>query len=110
MAAPSPSSEPVADPAEDRTPDYLEVANSALLDIADLDVEKIMAAAPRRARSRRSRSSRSASGTRGRDTRPRPSGSASPTPTATAATAATTRSRDRCRTSRSDPAHGTASS
>lgn len=37
---------PVEDPAEDRTPDYLEVANSAVLEVATLDVDAVVAAAP----------------------------------------------------------------
>lgn len=37
---------PVEDPAEDRTPDYLEVANSAVLEVPALDVDAVVAAAP----------------------------------------------------------------
>ncbi|MFF3063968.1 DUF1524 domain-containing protein [Oerskovia sp. NPDC057915] len=37
---------PVEEPAEDRTPDYLEVANSAVLAVPTLDVDEVVAAAP----------------------------------------------------------------
>ncbi|WP_336706783.1 GmrSD restriction endonuclease domain-containing protein [Oerskovia sp. USHLN155] len=37
---------PVEEPAEDRTPDYLEVANSAVLEVQALDVDAVVAAAP----------------------------------------------------------------
>lgn len=37
---------PVVDPPEDRTPDYVEVANSAVLDVASLKVDAVVAAAP----------------------------------------------------------------
>ncbi|MFD6165132.1 DUF1524 domain-containing protein [Oerskovia sp. NPDC060287] len=46
VARPSTAPVPVEDPPEDSTPDYIEVANSAVLELESLDIATVTAAAP----------------------------------------------------------------
>ncbi|MET4224747.1 GmrSD restriction endonuclease domain-containing protein [Oerskovia enterophila] len=46
VARPSTAPTPVEEPPEDSTPDYIEVANSAVLELAALDIATVTAAAP----------------------------------------------------------------